>query len=752
MIKRDLPLVLQDEFIGFASEVIVNNLPSIDGLLPVNRKVLWALHRNKVTPDKNYIKLLRASSMSMVYYIFGDIPLTTAMKNMANNGVKYFYLDPKGSFGDKQSKTGKGASPRYIECRLSKYSMDILKSIDKNIVPMKRNFDDTEDEPIVLPSMIPNVLINTSQSIAVGLASKIAGHNLIDTCDSIINYIQTKDIDKSIDIIKCPDLPLGGKVIYDKNIFDKIYKTGHGSFTLLGKHKIKECDKYNIFSIYEIPYETTIEDIENKLREKCDKGLFKEIIDIHDASDRKGIQLDIYLKKNTNLKQFISKLRKYTPYESKFPCNFTILDLDGKTPLLMSLQDIFDRWIQHRVNCIKNEMLYDVKKYSEELNKLNGLKIINNELDKAIQIIRSSKTEKVAIEELIKYFKLNKEQAEYIATIRLVNINQDWILNKLQNIDELSSNVNKLNTDYNSEQTIKEIIISQLEEIKKKFGKPRRTEIIYEDEIADVSHEDLVEDFNPTLVLTEQQYIKKNRVFSQSQKLKDDDKILQFHQCNNKDDLLLFTNKGNVLIRKVYELDEHKPSTYGDFLPNLLGEYLQDDEKVIYISTTKDYKGSVIAVFENGNVARIDLQEYKSKQNRQIPMSAYNTNSNLISIAVITTDVDVLLVSQEGKALIINTSQLRPTKSRNTQGVVGMKIDPENNKVIGSIIGVTVDDNFNIETEKGKSKFIMLNDIAPNGKESMTEYLKGNRNTQGNFIYNTRQKNDQVIKLTQPEN
>lgn len=748
MQEKSIINVLQDEFIEYAGEVLVNNLPSMDGLLPVNRKVIWGLYKNGATHNKSFIKMLRASSMAMVYYVFGDMPLTSAMKNMGNNSVNYFYLEPKGSFGDKQRKEGVGASPRYIECKLSNYSESMLTGINKYNVPMKRNFDNTEDEPIILPSIIPNILTNTSQSIAVGESSKIPSHNLIEICDSFTSYIKYKDIDKSIKILKGADFILGGQIVYDKDTFEKIYKTGRGSFTLVGKYLYNE--KENKVSVVEVPYETYIEDIESKLRDCYDKGIFKEIVDIHDGTDKDGIRLDIYLKKNTNIKQFIAKLRKYTPYESKFSCNFTILDLDGKTPMLMSLEDIINKWTQHRINCIKNETQYNINTNNKELNKLYGLQIINQNLDKAIQIIRSSKTEKIAINNLIDYFKLNQEQAEYIATIRLVNINQEWIINKIENINNLEQENIELNNYYNSEDMIKETIISQLEEVKKKYGRPRATELIYPEEDIDITKEDLIEDNTVTLVLSRDGYIKKNLKYSESQRLKENDEILQLYQTTNKTDLLLFTSLGRLFVRKTYDIEEKQPSQIGEYLPNILD--LLPDEKVIYISTTKDWSEDLICVFQNGNVSRMNLLKSKPQQNRKVAIEKiFNSESPLVSITAVKKDIEILLLTQSGHCLITNTNQINAVKSKNGLGVIGIALDTENmpdDKVVGALMNISKDTSFTFKTEKSKEIYILLDDACPtnNDKNNLT-YFSGRRGRLGNMIYNCRQKNDKIIEL-----
>ena len=671
--EKNIIETLEEEFLPYSSEILINNLPKIDGCLPVHTKVLWALYQNGVSHKKPFIKLLRASSMAMVYYVFGDMPLTKAMTNMANNGMNYLYLDPKGSFGDKQKKDGVAASPRYIECRLSKYGEEMLSGVDKNNVSKKMNFDNTEEEIITLPSMIPNILTNTSQSIAVGEASKIPAHNLEDTASALISYINTRDIDKSIDIIKCPDLSLGGQVIFDKQIFNKIYKTGKGTFTLLGKYRYNE--KQNKIEIYEVPYETHIEDIESKLRLSYDKGLFKEIVDIHDSSGRQGIQLDIYLKKNVNIDSFIAKLRKYTSYESKFSCNFTIIDLDNKTPKLMSLEDIFQRWVQHRINCISKELEYDIKKNKKELHRMYGVKLISNttdDLDKAISIIRQSKTESIAIEKLINEFKLSKEQADYIATIRLVNMNREWLKRRIDNISDLEVETNELQIKLKDKEQLNKIVVEQLEYIKKTYSRPRKTTIIYNDNVEKIDTQEIIEDYTTTLVLTEQNYFKKTIKYSEIQKTKDGDNVKQIIQGSNKDDILLFSNKGNCYKLKSYDLDDCTPSTLGKYLPTMLN--LEKDESIIHIASTSDYKGNLIVAFKNGKVASISFKAVKTKTNRSKIMGIINQESPVVNIFDTNNgETNICLISSIDKCVVFNSSIIQPKTSKNVAGNMILK-------------------------------------------------------------------------------
>jgi DNA gyrase subunit A len=634
MNEKNIIEAMEDEFIPYAGEILVNNIPSVaDGLLPVHRKVEWALHKNGINPEKPFIKLLRAGAYTMVYYVFGDMPLYKSMKNMANNSLNNFYLEPKGSFGDKRKKEGVGASPRYIECKLSKYGKALLYNINKNNVQFKRNFDNTENEPLTLPSIIPNVLTNTSQSIAVGEASKIPAHNLIEVCDSFISYIKTQDIDKSIEILKCPDFSLGGQIPYNKDIFEKIYKTGKGSFSIIGKYKYDE--KKSKITIYEVPYETFIESIEDKVAECIEKGQFKEITDYHNASDKDGIALDIYIKKNTDINKFITKLRKYTPFESKFSCNFTLLDLDNKTPQLMPLEDVINKWIKHRENCIIKEYNYDISEKEKTLHSLYGLQIINQDLDKAIQIIKTSKKESVALENLIEYFKITQEQAEYIATIRLVNINEEWISNKIKNISKLEDEIKQLNIEKSDINFIHNIIISQLEDVKKQFGKPRLTEILYNDK-TNLPKSTIVEEYGIQIVLTNS-YIKKNRVFSEQQKLKDNDKVLEILSANNTNTVLLLSNQGRVFNIKANDLEDCKPSEMGEFIPNLIE--LNKGEKIIKVAIegqqlfilTAEGKGLVLNT--NDMIGRtkqyIKLETTKFDNNEAVGICEYKDIINI---------------------------------------------------------------------------------------------------------------------------
>ena len=665
--------VLQDEFIPYAGELLLNNLPSVaDGLLSSQRKVIYAMNKNGVTYDKPHIKMLRCSAMAMSYYVYGDLPLNALMKNMGNNSLNYTYIDPKGSYGDKQKEDGVGASARYIEARLSKYSSDLIYGIEKKCIPYKRNFDNTEDEPIVLPSMFPNILLNTSQSISVSESSKIPAHNFIEVCDCFINYIQNKDITQAKTFLKGCDLSLGGQVVYNETEFNKIYDTGKGSFTLVGKYRYNE--KENRVEIYEIPYETYIETIDKKLGDCCEKGIFPEVIDVHDGSDKDGIRLDIYLKKHTNVEAFIKKLRKYTPFESKMSCNFTVIDIDNKTPKCMSLKEIIESWTKHRINCIKNETAYDINKLEVELNKLYGLKMILSNLDKAISIIRMADIEETAKENLVKEFDLNQEQAEYISTIKMINMNKDWINKKIKRISEIKDSISKLKSFLTNENLILDKIIEQLEYGKKKYGKPRMTTVIYNDDTT-IPQDALIDDYNCQLVVTKEGYVKKTSKYSESQKLKDGDLVLSQTATTNKSKILFFTNKANVYFLNMYDLNDCLPSALGQYSYSLLP--IEPDEKIIYTTTTTDYSGYMYFSFSNGKVCKVPLTSYQTKQNRSKLMNSYNTESPLVYIGHHATDVSFLSKSSDGFYFLASSSLISKKTKKNSIGVTFQKLHPD---------------------------------------------------------------------------
>ena len=740
--KKGIKEVLQTEMLGYTAPVIINNLPSIDGLLVSQREVIYAMNKAKMNSSGAFYKMLKATGRIFDYYVLGDAPLEGVMKNMANNYILNRYLIPKGSFGNKNLKDGTGSAPRYIECKLDKYAEYMLEGINKNSVEMKWNYDATEKEPIILPSPIPNILTNLRMSISVSEANKMPSHNLIDSCDAIISYIDTHDIDKSIGILKCPDLPSGGGIIYNKKTFDSIYKTGKGSFINVGKCKFDKIT--NTLTIYEIPYMTYIENINDEIESKFDK--FKnEVEDFHNGTDREGLKLELYLKKGANVDIVIQKLRKYTSYEKPFSCNFTILDLNGKLPVLCTLEDIINKWITHRTNCIKNETQFDIDKLNARKHIVEGFIKVLKDKDNLINLIKNSSSEQEAKNNIKLKYNIDDLQSDAILSKKIsvltkmetekYNIELKDITSKLKPLEELYSN--------NSLQLEK--IKEQLEEVKQKFGKPRQTEIIQESDIEDLPSDELIEEYFCNICYTDT-YIKKHLKQSDNHKTKENEVVKETIKSNNTDTLLIFTDKANRYKIPVNNLNTYTPSQLGDYIYNITT--MDKDEKIIkVVSIPKNYKKDsyMVFVYDTGKIAKINIESYLS--NNKKLQNCYNTDNKLIAIDYITKDSDIFLLSEEGKALIINTERVNSKSSRNSQGVTGIKLN-EGYNCIGAIINVTLNDNFKIETEKEKVKEYMLDDVVSNTDDrQLFKYLTGRPSNGGNFVYNTRPNNDKVINF-----
>ena len=732
-IDKNIEDIIEKNSMDFSQYVIKNRaLPDLySGMKPIHLKILWSMFENKTF---NFTKSANVSGKVMVYSPHGDC-YETIVNMVQKDRHIYNLIEGQGNWGSACSTEMQYGASRYTECKMSQLGIDCMQGISKNMVEMIDNYDSSHKMPKYLPTRFPLILCMASSGIAVGMANNSPSFNLEEVCNATISHLKGKGIP-----ILYPDFATSGYILNDIDEIQKVNLLGKGSLTLRAKYKIDS----NIITITEIPYgsKVNIESIINKIIEKCKSGELKEITNVLNQTGIDGLNIEITCKKGTNMNKLINKLFALTPLESKFSANMNIL-LEGR-PLVLGVRDTIKEWCKFRQKCVVNGLQFSINKLESELHLLHGLKKVLLDIDKTIDIIRhSNDVEK----DLMNYFSIDEVQTDNIINMKLKNINKEYIIKQIKDIENMEKELSELKSTIKDSEKINNLIIQDLQDIIKKFKQPRRTQIIEMEEIQDITTEDLIEDNTVTLVLTDQGYIKKNLKYSDSQKLKDDDKIIQMFQTTNKTDIMLFTNKGNVLLRKTYELDECLPSAYGTFIPNWLGEHLQEDEKIIYITAIKDYKGKVISIFQNGLIGCTDLKSYKCKQNRQVPMDAYNTDSPLVDIKVITDDIDIFMLSSEGKALIVNTkeSKIKPIKSRDTKGVVGIRLKGDN-KVIGCIMDCH-EDNFTIHTEKGKEIDYMLDDIATNTEKSWKEYLKGKRGNQGNFIYNTRQKKDKIVDM-----
>lgn len=672
VIEQKIVDTLESNYMPYAMSVILSRaIPEIDGLKPSHRKLLYTMYKMGLLTGGR-TKSANVVGQTMKLNPHGDMAIyeTLVRLTRGNGALLHPYVDSKGNFGKYYSRDMKFAAPRYTEVKLDKICEELFKDLDKNTVDFVDNYDGTMKEPVLFPTTYPNILVNSNQGIAVGMASNICSFNLIEVCDAAIAYLEDEDADIS-EHLKAPDFPSGGQIIYNKKNIERIYNTGRGSFKLRAKYRFDK--ENNCIEIFEIPYTTTTEAIMDGIITLIKDNKIKEIVDVRDETDLKGLKITLDLKKNTEPDILMEKLFRFTTLEDSFNCNFNIL-INGR-PKVLGIKGILKEWVLFRIECIKRQITYDIGKKSDKLHLLLGLKKILLDIDKAIKIIRNTEEDALVIPNLMEGFGIDRQQAEFVAEIKLRNLNKEYILNRVSEIESLKSSIEELKDTLGSEKKIKKVIIKQLKDVAKKYGKPRKTEIIHEEHIEEITHENLIEDYNLKLFLTKENYLKKIPLTSlrgnPEQKLKEDDEIIQEVEGRNKSDLLLFSNKHTVYKLKLFEVEDCKASSLGIYLANLLE--LEEGEEIIYITATDEYKGYMIFGFENGKVAKIDLKSYETKTNRKKLANAYSDTSKLIYISHILEDVELVAFSSLNKVLVFDTSKINPKTTRNSQGVQVLK-------------------------------------------------------------------------------
>lgn len=655
---------MENTFMPYAMMTILDRaLPDVrDGMKPVHRRTLYTMHKKGCTHNKDMIKSATVVADTMNIHFHGDTSIYDALALMTdrNETLLYPYINADGGFG-KVYNTDKPAAYRYTYCRLNKFSEELFKGLDKNIVGCVE--EGGFKQPVVLPVSYPNILIKPNNGISVGEACNFPSFNMNDVIDCTVNYVNNKAFNHI-----APDFSTGGELIYNQSEIFKLCEKGRASIQLRSKYRFNEKD--SCIEVYEIPYNTTTTQIVGKITDILKGNRYKEILDIRDETgydeelEADVLKIAIDIKKKSDPDIVMAWLFKNTPLQSTFSANMNCLVRNR--PQVLGVRSIIKEWVDFRVSCVKGEISYDINQYKTELNRLQGLEIILSDLDRAISIIRNSKSESHAIDELASYFKLNKDQVSYIVGIKLISMNKEWIISKTQRIKQLKTRIEELSNTLLSKSEINNVIITQLQEIKEKYGQPRRTEIICPTEAKEVSDDLLIEDYNCQIVITKQGYLKKNLRFSDTQRTKENDIVAQQIQSTNKSKLLLFTDRANCYYLNVHELDTTLPSNLGDYLPTLL--QLQD-EQILYVISTEDFKGNVLFAFENGKVAKVNLSSYETKTNRTRVVNAYNTNSKLISIHCIENDCDFMAISSIDKVLIFDTNLINAKDSKASQGV-----------------------------------------------------------------------------------
>lgn len=659
---------LELNYMPYAMSVIVSRaIPEIDGFKPAHRKLLYTMYKMGLL-NKARIKSANVVGQTMKLNPHGDASIYETMVRLTegNGALLHPFVDSKGNFGKQYSRDMAYAAARYTEVKLSPICAEIFADIEKNTVEFVDNYDSSEKEPVLLPTTFPNILVNPNQGIAVGMASQICSFNLREVCEAASAYIKNNNIN-IMEILKGPDFSTGAQLLYSEDEIRTIYETGRGSFKVRAKYNFDE--KNSCIEVTEIPYSTNTEAIIDKIIALVKAGKIKEITDVRDETDLGGLKIAIDVRKNTNIEVLMHKLYAQTPLCDSFSCNFNLL-VNGR-PKTLGIKGIFDAWTEFRVNSLKGQLKYDIDKKGAKLHLLEGLEKILMDIDKAISIIRNTEKEADVIPNLMSGFAIDELQAEYIAEIKLRNINKEYILNRIQEKDDLIKDLANLNETIKSETKIKNIICSQLKAVAKKYGKDRQTEILYAEDVKEIPHEDFIEDYGIRLFLTKENYFKKITLVSLrtsgEQKLKEDDSIICEMETTNKTDVLFFSDKQNVYKMKAHDLSETKASSMGDYLPNILG--MEDDEKIIFITATADYSGIMLFMYENGKASKVELNAYSTKTNRKKLINAYSAKSRLIFMTCMEEDSDFILTRDTDKACLFNSSLVPLSATKSAAGV-----------------------------------------------------------------------------------
>lgn len=659
---------LELNYMPYAMSVIVSRaIPEIDGFKPSHRKLLYTMYKMGL---QNGARTKSSNIVGQTMHLnpHGDAAIYETMVRLTegNGSLLLPFIDSKGNFGKQYSRDMAYAAARYTEAKLAPICNEVFGDIDKNSVDFVDNFDATDKEPVLLPTSFPNILVNPNQGIAVGMASSFCSFNLVEICEATSAFISNPNCNIA-DYIKGPDFPGGGELIYNPDEMNAIYESGRGSFKVRAKYRYDK--KNSCIEIYEIPYTTNVETIIDKIIQLVKSGKIRDITDVRDETDLKGLKIAIDIKRSADPEMLMAKLFSLTTLCDSFSCNFNLL-INGR-PKTLGIKGVMEEWVIFRMDCVKRRLKYDLDKKSAKLHLLQGLSKILLDIDKAIDIIRNTEVDAMVIPNLITGFDIDQKQAEYVAEIKLRNINKEYILNRIQEISELVDSIADLTAILSSDAKVKRIISKELKNVAKKYGTPRRTSIISDVETEKLQAEDLIEDYGIKLFLTVHNYFKKIPLTSlrtsPEQKLKEEDSIMYECEATNRTDIVFFSDKHNVYKLKANDIADCKASSFGEYLANILN--LEENEKIIYFTATTDYSGYMIFAFENGKVAKVPLESYATKTNRKKLVNAYSPKSPVIGMTYSSGDCDIVLIRDTDKALLFNT-ELIPLNVNKTSGGV----------------------------------------------------------------------------------
>ena len=675
VLEQPITQTLETNYMPYAMSVIVSRaIPEIDGFKPSHRKLLYTMYKMGLLTGTR-TKSANIVGQTMRLNPHGDAAIYETMVRLSkgNGALLTPFVDSKGNFGKVYSRDMSYAAPRYTEAKLSAICAELFRDIDSDTVDFVDNYDGTMKEPTLLPTTFPNVLVSANMGIAVGMASQICGFNLTECCQATIDYLNDPDCD-IMQAMPAPDFATGGEIIYNEAEMRKIYETGRGSFPV--RARWRHDAKANIIEIYEIPYTTKAEIIIDKVAELVKSGKLKEISDMRDETDLNGLKLAIDLKKGADPALVMQKLYKMTPLQDNFPCNFNVLI--GGYPKVMGVKEILSEWCAWRMESVRRRVFFDLGKKKDKLHLLQGLGKILLDIDKAIRIIRETEKEAEVVPNLMTGFQIDDIQANYVAEIKLRNINREYILKRLEETAQLEKDIADLQATLDSKRRIKGIIISELKDVMKKQPMERKTGIVSAEEAPQLDEEEIVPDYPCTIFLSREGYFKKitpqSLRMNAEQKYKDGDELRVSMEASNRKEVLVFTDRQHVYKMRLRVMEDTKASVLGTYLPAKLG---MDEGENVLTMILADYDTMLLLAFANGKIAKFPTNVYDTKTNRKRLTGAYSDKSPLVEVLPIREEGEFVLFSSEGRALVFQSADLQLKSTRNTQGVAVMKLKPK---------------------------------------------------------------------------
>ena len=668
VVEQRITDTLETNYMPYAMSVIVSRaIPEIDGFKPSHRKLLYTMYKMGLLNGAR-TKSANIVGQTMRLNPHGDAAIYDTMVRLSKGygALLHPFVDSKGNFGKVYSRDMAWAASRYTEAKLSAICTELFRDIDSDTVDFIDNYDNTMKEPALLPTTFPNILVSANQGIAVGMASQLCGFNLGEVCDTTIAYLKNPDCDLT-ETLLAPDFPTGGEVICDVDALREIYSTGRGGVKVRARWRYDK--KENLIEVYEIPYTTTTEAIMDKVAELIKAGKVREITDMRDETDLNGLKLTIDLKRGTDPDKLMQKLMKSTTLQDTMSCNFNVL-IAGM-PRVMGVRELLDEWCAWRTECVRRRVYFVMSKKKDKLHLLKGLKRILLDIDKAIKIIRETEAEADVVPNLMIGFGIDQVQAEYVAEIKLRNINKEYILKRVEETSALQDEIEDLEDILARPARVKKIIVAELEDVRRKYAEPRRTGIVYGHEVEEYTEETTVDDYAVSVFLSREGYFKKitpaSLRMNAEQKYKEGDALAQSFETSNAAEVMFFTDRCQVYKSRLSDFDDTKASALGDYLPAKLG--MDEGESVVYMVLPGDYRGWMLFFFENGKAAKVELSAYRTTSNRRKLTGAYSDKSPLRTALCLREDCELAVYSTEPRVLVFSTALLGSKTTRATQGV-----------------------------------------------------------------------------------